>query len=159
MANKPKETTRTRSMARGGTKTVTKSKGVDAQGTTYKRRTVVKEKDSYNPFGNPTGGKNVVTKDVVKQKFASGVTRKVKSLSSSASRKVGEETWNKQTTAQKTRIAGKGLLNKVKALAKPAQKTGHASSSFDGIIGREGKANYDRAKSIVKKVSKKIGER
>lgn len=163
MANKPKETTRTRSMIGGGTKTVTKSKGVDAQGTMTKRRTVTKEKSSLSPYrfldGGVESGKNSVTKNVVKQKFASGATRKVKTLSSQESKKVDGDKFNRTTSATKTKVAGKGLLNKAKSLAKPAHKTGYSSSSYDGTVSHEGKKTYESAKNRIQGVSKKISKK
>lgn len=162
MANKPKETTRTRSMIGGGTKTVTKSKGVDAQGTMTKRRTVTKSKEYTGRLGEtpgPLGRKMSVTKDVVKQKFASGATRKVKTLSSKDSKKVDGGKYETTTSATKTKVAGPGILNKAKSLAKPAHKTGYKSSSYDGDVMPGEKKSYGSAKAHVEVLSKKISKK
>ena len=162
MDNKPKNTTRTRSMIGGGTKTVTKSKGVDAQGTMTKRRTVTKSKEHTGRLGETPGRlgrKMSVTKDVIKQKYASGATRKVKTLSSQESKKVGGQKYERTISATKQKVVGPGILNKAKSLAKPAQKTGYHNSFYNGTLSYGGQKNYESAKARVQGLSKKISKK
>jgi hypothetical protein len=153
MDTKPKTSTRSRVTLDGNVKTVTKSKSVDAAGTKTKTRKV----ERFTPgYGGPS--ESSVTKQKTKQQFATGATRKVKSLSSNkrwegAKKGQSEE---RSYTATKEKAAAPGLKNKVKSLAKPSHKTGYRSSAIDGVPTDRGKMKYDVAKSNVNYYAKKM---
>jgi hypothetical protein len=147
MANKPKEKTIVRTNPfSGNQKTITKSKSVDAQGTVTKSRSVTEK------------GQDLSTKKVkAKQKFANGATRKVKSLSSSSTDiyRYGPKKQT-STTATKEKVVDKGLVNKLKGLAKPSQKTGYTRNLSGGYSYTANNLDYASAKKTVKRVNKNL---
>jgi hypothetical protein len=155
MANKPKEKkiVRTNPFS-GNQKTITKSKTIDAQGTVTKKRTVTR-----GPVLTDWE-KLSSEKSKIKQKFASGVTRKVKTASSTENRyrQPGKDTFNREdrTTTQKEKISGPGLVNKVKSLAKPSHKQGRSSTSYGGKFYGESKISYGSAKRNIGNVVKRL---
>jgi hypothetical protein len=144
---KPKE--RTRVSPSGAI--ITRSKTVDSKGTVTKRRSVTRrDRIDY-------GGLNAISiKSKVKQKFADGSTRKVKSFSSKESPFINENKWSRQTSAVKEKTAKKGLLNKAKSLVTRSNKSGKEISASQNIPSFEKKMNYNSAKKQVKKLQQAI---
>lgn len=152
MANKPKEKTIVRTNPfSGNQKTITKSKSVDAQGTVTKSRSV------YRKALTEKGQDLSTKKEKVKQKFANGATRKVKSLSSSSTDiyRYGPKKQT-STTATKEKVVDKGLVNKLKGLAKPSQKTGYTRNLSGGYSYTANNLDYASAKKTVKRVNKNL---
>jgi hypothetical protein len=151
-SKKPKEKTVVRTNPfSGNQRTITKSKSVDAQGTATKTRSVSR--------GAITDRAALsTTKSKVKQKFANGTTRKVKSTSSvetDYSQPVRNR-FKRQTTTSKEKISGKGVVNKLKSLARPSHKQGHSSTSYGPDFYQEDKMNYGAAKKRTNQIVKDI---
>jgi hypothetical protein len=139
MANSPKnDSTRTRRTLGGGTKTVTKSKGMDA-GVKTKTRTVTREM--------PTD-KGVVTtkKEVTKKRFPD------RSTSKSKKETVYRGGQNKNLTTVKEKTSKGGLLNKAKGLVKGSNK--YAYTSGDNFVSSAKDVNYGYAKKLQKSIKK-----
>jgi hypothetical protein len=155
MANsskKPKEKTVVRTNPFGGNqRTITKSKSVDAQGTATKTRSVTRK-----VLTDRTALSS--TKSKIKAKYANGVTRKIKGTSSTetAYRQPSENKFKRKTTTSKERISGKGIVSKLKSLARPSHKQGHSSTSYGGEFFHEDKMGYGPAKKRTNQIVKDI---
>jgi|LakMenEpi03Aug12_release.lakeMendotaPanAssembly.Ray.scaffolds.fasta_scaffold412444_4 hypothetical protein len=156
MDKKPKETTRSRMTLGGNVKTVTKSKSADAAGNKTKTRAVTRSTPGY---GYPSDFS--VTKQKTKQKFASGATRKVKTMSSSTyeTPSVGGRNidYEKSYSATKEKVTSPGMANKAKSLARSSNKSGSRRTTIgNDSLSSTSKRNYNVSKSNIKAVSKKI---
>jgi hypothetical protein len=151
-SKKPKEKTVVRTNPfSGNQRTITKSKSVDAQGTTTKTRSVSR--------GALTDRAALsTTKSKVKQKFADGTTRKVKSTSSTETdySQPSRNRFKRETTTSKERVSGKGVVNKLKSLARASHKQGHSSTSYGGEFFHEDKMGYGAAKKRTNRIVKNI---
>jgi hypothetical protein len=137
MDKNPKETSRTRKTLGGGTKTVTKSKSMDAAGTKIKTRTVSRDVPS-------DAGVSSVKKTTTKRKFASGQTskRKVESVDR-------KNSGFGKTTTVKEKVSGPGVANKAKGLVTKSDKYAYKGT------GSEAKSmNYKSAKGVQSLVKK-----
>jgi hypothetical protein len=133
----------------GDERTVTKSKSVDSQGTVTKKRSVTREALTDRADLS-------TTKSKVKEKFADGTTRKVKSLSSSTGDYRGPHRFKTEKTAVKEKTSGKGIVNKLKSLVKPSDKKAYSSVDYNKKFERGNQTGYRSAKKTFRQVSRNI---
>jgi hypothetical protein len=154
MASSPKnDSTRTRRTLGGGTKTVTKSKNIDAAGTKTKTRTVTRETPTKKGVittdeGRLILGKGMVTskKEVTKKRFPD------RSTSKSKKETVYRGGENKNLTTVKEKTSKGGLLNKAKGLVKGSDK--YAYTSGNNFVSSAKDVNYGYAKKLQKNIKK-----
>jgi hypothetical protein len=138
MTNNQNETSRTRRTLGGGTKTVTKSKSVDAAGTKTKTRTVSRSIPS-------ASGVTDVKKQVTRKKFEDGSTSKQKKETVYRA-KSGVD---KMTTV-KEKTSKPGLVNKVKSLVQGANKYAYSGNNVSSAK-QTGYSTGKKVQDFVKK--------
>ncbi len=154
MASSPKKiSTRTRKTLGGGTKTVTKSKGM-AAGVKTKTRTVTREIPTDMDVITTDKGRRILSKGMVTTKKE--VTKKRfpdRSTSKSKKETVYRGGENKDLTTVKEKTSKGGLLNKAKGLVKGSNKYAYTSGG-NNFVSSAKDVNYGYAKKLQKSIKK-----